>query len=79
MARRSFAGKTVLVTGAGGGLGRAIALRFAQAGARIAALDRDAAGVERLREEIARPSPTPRPATGRSARRSGGSARSTCW
>jgi NAD(P)-dependent dehydrogenase (short-subunit alcohol dehydrogenase family) len=54
MARRSFAGSVVLVTGAGGGLGRAIALRFAQAGARIAALDKDAAGVERLRDEIMR-------------------------
>jgi NAD(P)-dependent dehydrogenase (short-subunit alcohol dehydrogenase family) len=52
MARRSFAGRTVLVTGAGGGLGRAIALRFAQAGARIAALDKDATGVEGLRAEI---------------------------
>jgi NAD(P)-dependent dehydrogenase (short-subunit alcohol dehydrogenase family) len=52
MARRSFAGRTVLVTGAGGGLGRALALRFAQAGARIAALDKDATGIERLRGEI---------------------------
>ena len=52
MARRSFAGRTVLVTGAGGGLGRAVALRFAQAGARIAALDKDATGLESLRVEI---------------------------
>lgn len=52
MARRSFKGGTVLVTGAGGGLGRAIALRFAQAGARIAALDKDAKGIERLQGEI---------------------------
>jgi NAD(P)-dependent dehydrogenase (short-subunit alcohol dehydrogenase family) len=52
MARRSFAGKAVLVTGAGGGLGRAIALRFARAGARIAALDKDAAGLDALRAEI---------------------------
>jgi len=54
MARRSFAGRTVLVTGAGGGLGRAVALRFAQAGAQIAALDKDATGVERLRDEVER-------------------------
>ena len=54
MARRSFAGKAVLVTGAGGGLGRAIALRLARAGARIAALDKDPAGVESLRGEIER-------------------------
>ena len=40
---RDFAGKTVVVTGAAGGLGRALCLRFAAAGARIVALDRDAA------------------------------------
>lgn len=45
---RDFAGKTVLVTGAAGGLGRALCLRFAAAGARIVALDRDAAVLEGL-------------------------------
>jgi len=54
MARRSFTGKTVLVTGAGGGLGRAISQRFAQAGARIVALDKDASGVASLCGEIER-------------------------
>jgi NAD(P)-dependent dehydrogenase (short-subunit alcohol dehydrogenase family) len=39
MTRRDFAGKTVVVTGAAGGLGRSLCLRFAAAGASIAALD----------------------------------------
>ncbi len=38
---RDFRGKVVVVTGAAGGLGRALCLRFGAAGARIVALDRD--------------------------------------
>lgn len=37
-------GKTVLLTGGAGGLGRAIAAGFLDAGARVALIDRDAAG-----------------------------------
>ena len=48
MTRRSFVGRTVVVTGAAGGLGRSLSLRFAAAGARIAALDRDTTGLETL-------------------------------
>ncbi len=39
---RNFSGRTVVVTGAAGGLGRAICLRFGAAGASFVALDRDA-------------------------------------
>ena len=45
---RDFAGRTVVVTGAAGGLGRALCLRFAAAGARIVALDRDTAVLQGL-------------------------------
>lgn len=45
---RDFRGRTVVVTGAAGGLGRALCLRFAAAGARIVALDRDAAVLQGL-------------------------------
>ncbi|KUO16588.1 3-hydroxybutyrate dehydrogenase [Streptomyces dysideae] len=44
-------GRTALVTGAGGGIGRACALRLADAGAKVRAVDRDAAGLEALAEE----------------------------
>jgi len=52
--RRSFAGATVIITGAGGGLGRALALRFARAGAHVVGLDRDAAAIAALGAELAR-------------------------
>ena len=48
MTQRDFLGKVVVITGAAGGLGRALAISFAGAGACIAALDRDAAGAEAL-------------------------------
>ena len=52
MARRSFRGAVVVITGAGGGLGRALALRFGTSGARIVALDHDPAGLDETRAEL---------------------------
>ncbi|MER5935738.1 3-hydroxybutyrate dehydrogenase [Streptomyces sp. NPDC001928] len=43
-------GRTALVTGAAGGIGRACALRLAAAGAKVRAVDRDATGLEELAE-----------------------------
>ncbi|MFB9738014.1 SDR family oxidoreductase [Streptomyces thermocoprophilus] len=45
-----FGGRLVLVTGAGSGIGRATALAFAEAGARIVAVDRDAESVAETAE-----------------------------
>jgi NAD(P)-dependent dehydrogenase (short-subunit alcohol dehydrogenase family) len=50
--RRAFAGATVVVSGAGAGLGRALALRFARAGSDVVALDRDATAVAQVAGEI---------------------------
>ena len=38
----SLNGKTAIITGGGGGIGRAVAITFAQAGAKVACLDLDA-------------------------------------
>ncbi|MFJ4201128.1 3-hydroxybutyrate dehydrogenase [Streptomyces sviceus] len=46
-------GRTALVTGAAGGIGRACALRFAAAGAKVRAVDRDTAGLDALAERAA--------------------------
>lgn len=45
----NFTGKTVIVTGAAQGIGRQIVAAMARAGARVAALDLDAAGLETAR------------------------------
>ena len=48
MTRRNLAGKVVVITGAVGGLGAALCNRCAAAGARIAAMDLDAAKLDSL-------------------------------
>lgn len=45
-----FGGQLVLVTGAAGGIGRATAFAFAEAGARVVAVDRDEEGASRTAE-----------------------------
>lgn len=48
----SVAGKSILYTGAAGGLGLATTLRFLRAGARVVAIDNDPAKVETLRSSV---------------------------
>jgi 3-oxoacyl-[acyl-carrier protein] reductase len=49
----SLVGRVAVVTGAGRGIGAATARLFAEAGAQVALLDRDGAGVTHTAEEIA--------------------------
>ncbi|CAN5450263.1 SDR family oxidoreductase [soil metagenome] len=50
----SLAGKVAVVTGAGSGIGEAIAHRFADAGARVFVLDRDESGGRKVVESLNR-------------------------
>src|SRR5437016_5348718 len=54
---RSVAGRVVVVTGASSGMGRAIAMLFGAEGARVAALDRDADGVAKVDDVVAKLGP----------------------
>ena len=49
---RSIDGRVTIITGAGSGMGRATAHVFADEGARLALIDRDAHGVETVAKEI---------------------------
>lgn len=47
-----LSGRVCVVTGGGGGIGRAVALGLARAGAKVAAIDRDERGLEGTRAEL---------------------------
>ena len=47
-----LADRVCVVTGAGGGIGRSVAVNLAKAGAQVAALDRDEQGLEKTRTEL---------------------------
>jgi 3-oxoacyl-[acyl-carrier protein] reductase len=52
MAAEKLRGKFAIVTGAGGGIGRAIALAFARAGAGVQCADIDSAAAKVVADEI---------------------------
>ncbi len=55
---KGFAGKVVVITGAGSGIGRALALELARSGAKLAISDLDTEGLaetERLVHQIGAP------------------------
>jgi NAD(P)-dependent dehydrogenase (short-subunit alcohol dehydrogenase family) len=52
MSRRSFRDAVVVISGAGSGLGRALARRFASGGARVVLLDRDTEAIAVVKREL---------------------------
>ena len=50
--KNHFQDKVVVITGAAGGIGAALAKRFARAGARLALIDRDFEGVKNMAQEL---------------------------
>jgi NAD(P)-dependent dehydrogenase (short-subunit alcohol dehydrogenase family) len=53
--RRSLRGRVVLITGASGGIGAALARRFRREGCRLVLLDLELSALERLRDELQAP------------------------
>lgn len=53
--RTAFGGKSVLLTGAGSGIGRALALRLVECGATVHAADRNGEALEKLSKETGGP------------------------
>ncbi len=49
---KDLKGKVAVITGGAGGIGRAVGIRFAQLGAKVALWDRDADALERAKEEF---------------------------
>ena len=54
-------GKVAIITGAASGIGRGTAVVFAEHGARLVLIDRDEAGLESLREQLAAQGGTDKP------------------
>jgi NAD(P)-dependent dehydrogenase (short-subunit alcohol dehydrogenase family) len=49
---KNFTGKSVIVTGATSGIGRAVALRFSESGAQVVAIGRNQQALDQIKDEI---------------------------